>query len=143
MVYWCSRLLRRRRRRQSLYSGCNTQNNIAIERNTVQWLIFSVTVWTSTLQTSSGCKDSINNGTKTQHSHQQTNFNGKLIRPLQRNNRNKQRSLTDNTDHNSTRQLYRARSYDNTPTPTEQQQRRTPTLSVNIQNPITPTKTRW
>jgi len=50
------------------------------------------------------------------------NLQGKLIRPLQHNNRKKQRTLPDNTIHYSTRKFHRSRSYDNTPTPTEQQQ---------------------
>jgi len=69
----------------------------------VQWLIFSTNVWTPTLQTAPGCKDSINNGTKTQQPRQETNPEGKLIRPLQHNNRNKQRSLPDSTVHSPTR----------------------------------------
>jgi len=81
---------------------CNTYNSITIERYTIQWLIFSANVWTPTLQTTSGCKVSINNGTKTQHSRQETNLNRKLTRPLQHNDRNKQRSLPDNTVRNST-----------------------------------------
>jgi hypothetical protein len=46
------------------YSECNTQDNIAIERYTIQWSIFSVNVWTPALQTTSGYKDPKNNGTK-------------------------------------------------------------------------------
>ena len=45
------------------------------------------------LQTTSGCKDSINNGTKTQQPRQETNPKGKLIHPLQHNNRNKEQTV--------------------------------------------------
>jgi hypothetical protein len=55
----------------------------------------------------------------------------KLTRPLQHNSRNKQRSLPDNTVRSSTKQFRRVRSYDNTPIPTEQKQRHTPTSPVN------------
>jgi len=51
------------------------------------------------------------------------NLNGKLIRALQQNNRNEQRTLPDNTISYSTRQFHRVRSYDNMPTPTDQQQK--------------------
>jgi len=71
------------------------------------------------------------------------NLNGKLICPLQQNNRNKHQTLPDNTIHYSTRQFHRVRSYDNAPTPMEQQQKRTLTSPVNIWYPIAPKITRW
>ena len=49
---------------------------------------------------------------------------GSLFVHYNKNKRNKQRTLPDNTIHYSTRQFHTARSYDNTPTPTEQQQKK-------------------
>ena len=47
---------------KSLYSDCNTQNNIAIEQQITQCLIFSANIQTPTLKTTSGRKDYISNG---------------------------------------------------------------------------------
>ena len=67
---------------QSLYSDCNTQNNVAIERHITEWLIFSTNVQTPMLKTISGRKVYINSGTKNSTPTSRENRNWKLIRPL-------------------------------------------------------------
>jgi len=71
------------------YSEWNTQNNTAIARYTIQWIIFSANLWTPTSQTTSGCKDSKSNGTKPNNHIRRKNLTGKPTLPLQRTEENR------------------------------------------------------